>query len=316
MSTSAGPFEPFFLRQGYVVLDGGLASELERLGHDLNDPLWSARVLLEDSEAIAVVHRNFLEMGADCIGTATYQASFEGLRARGLSDSEATGFFQRAVDIAVQSRDEFWGDPTNRIDRLKPLVAASLGPYGAFLADGSEYQGDYGLSAAAIHAFHEDRWRVILESKADVTAWETIPSRLEAQVLGELLSEARGVHAWVSFSCRDGERLCDGTPVSEVVRELDDIPNLVAVGINCTAPEYITSLLCRMRTATDKPLFVYPNRGGRYDAEAKVWEAPPVDIPWRKLISEWRENGVFGVGGCCRVGSAEIRMIRHALEVG
>lgn len=316
MSTTACPFEPFLLRQGYVVLDGGLASELEGLGHDLNDPLWSARVLLEDSEAIAAVHRSFLEMGADCIGTATYQASFEGLRARGLSDAEATGLFQRAVDIAVEARDAFWGDPTNRTNRIEPLVAASLGPYGAFLADGSEYQGDYGLSAAALRAFHEGRWRVILESKADVTAWETIPSRLEAQVLGELLAEARGAHAWVSFSCRDGERLCDGTPVSEVVRELDDIPNLVAMGINCTAPEHITSLLHRMRTATEKPLFVYPNRGGYYDAEAKAWGTPPADIPWGQFIPEWRENGVFGVGGCCRVGSADIRVIRHALEVG
>ena len=315
MSTAVCPFEPFFLRQGYVVLDGGLASELEELGHDLNDPLWSARVLLEDSEAIAVVHRNFLETGADCIGTATYQASFEGLRARGLSDAEATGFFQQAVDIAVQSREEFWGDPTNRIGRLKPLVAASLGPYGAFLADGSEYQGNYGLSAASIRAFHEGRWRVILESKADVTAWETIPSRLEAQVLGEILSEAPGAHAWISFSCCDGERLCDGTPISEVVKELDDIANLVAVGVNCTAPEHITSLLCQMRAATEKPLFVYPNRGGRYDAEAKVWEVPPVDIPWRQFISEWRENGVLGVGGCCRGGAEEIRVIRHVLEV-
>lgn len=203
---------------GCLLLDGGLASELERAGHDLNDPLWSARVLLEDPGAIEAVHQAFLEAGADCITTATYQATLQGLSARGLSATEAERVLVDAVELAVRVRDRFCAgrDPRRAVnDRLAaghdparaprphPLVAASIGPYGAFLADGSEYRGDYGIGRAALVDFHRRRWELLAHSGADVLLCETIPTLVEARALADLAREGAGV-------AREG-----GTPVRE-----------------------------------------------------------------------------------------------------
>ncbi len=310
------PFAPFAAGPGFLVLDGGLATELEAAGCDLNDELWSARVLLEDPAAIRSAHHRYLVAGADCIATATYQASFEGFRARGMSEAEAQGLFGLAVDLAVGARDAFWADRANRADRLEPLVAASLGPYGAVLADGSEYRGDYGLSRAELRAFHEPRWQAVAGRGADLTAWETVPSAREALALRDLLLDAPERYAWISFSCRDERRICDGTPIADVAAEIGDTPNLVAIGINCTQPHLVTRLTAEVRGATQKTILVYPNAGGRYDAERKQWETEPTRIAWDEVVPEWRAGGAFGVGGCCRVAPADIVAIRRVLEGG
>jgi S-methylmethionine-dependent homocysteine/selenocysteine methylase len=203
-----------------VVLDGGLATALESHGQDLADPLWSARVLLEAPDLVRRVHMDYLAAGADCIATVTYQATFEGFTRRGLTDAEAGEAFHLAVRLALEARDDFWSEAGNRQGRLRPLVAASVGPYGAFLADGSEYTGAYDLDEAGLTAFHRRRWNLLAGSGVDLLACETIPSLVEARALLGLLSETAGRWAWLSFQCRDEARLADGTPLVEAVRAL------------------------------------------------------------------------------------------------
>ena len=205
-------FSTHLARQGFVLLDGGLATELERRGHDLDDPLWSAKVLLEDPGAIRAAHRTYLDAGADCVITATYQATFQGLAARGVDSSRAEGVLLKAVDLAVRARDDFRAGQANREGRLRPVVAAGIGPYGAFLADGSEYRGDYGIGARALADFHRRRLRLLAGSPADMLACETLPSLGEARVLAALARETTAKPVWFSFTCRDEGHLSDGTP--------------------------------------------------------------------------------------------------------
>lgn len=307
------PLLRFVRRQGMIVLDGGLATTLEARGHDLNHPLWSAKVLLEDPDAIGDVHRAFLKAGADCITTCTYQASLPGFAACGLDRDVSVRLLVRAVDLAADARDSFWADPRNRRGRLRPLVAASVGPYGAFLADGSEYSGDYGIDAGELRRFHEARWHVLSGSRADLLACETVPSRVEAEVLLGLMRDTPGRWAWLSFSCRDGSRLNDGSRLEHAAGLCAGEPSVAAVGVNCTAPQHISSLIGEMRNATQRPTLVYPNSGERWDASDKTWIPAPTPGDWPALAREWAERGASGIGGCCRVRPETIADMRSRL---
>jgi homocysteine S-methyltransferase len=309
---AGNPVAPFLARQGAMILDGGLATSLEELGCDLNDPLWSAKILLEAPDLISRVHRSFLEAGADCIATATYQATFEGLARRGLHADAAEGVLRCAVRLAVVARDDFWAERGPTDDRpLRPLVAASIGPYGAYLADGSEYTGDYGLDEDQLRRFHARRWRVLAESDADVLACETIPSAPETRVLLSLLEDTPNRWAWLSFSCSDAGHISDGTPIADVVRLCDAAPRVAAVGVNCIAPALVSPLLDRIRAASSKPLVVYPNSGERYDAETKRWAEGTADEDWTTASLEWREKGARVIGGCCRTRVAHVARLRE-----
>jgi len=299
--------------QGFVVLDGGLATTLESYGYDLSDELWSAKVLLEDPQAVKQVHLDFLHAGADCVATSSYQASLPGFRKRGLSDSEGERLLRLSVELAIEARDAFWDEPTNRLGRVRPLVAASVGPYGAFLADGSEYTGRYGVDDIELREFHESRWQILAGSRADLLACETIPSRREADVLRVLLRETPARWTWMSFSCCDGTHLSDGSKLADVARDCDRDPRVAAVGINCTSPVFISSLIEEARKGTAKPIIVYPNRGERYDSETKSWSTPGEVVDWRQAAKEWTQLGAVGVGGCCRVGPGEIAQVRKEL---
>ena len=298
-----------------LVLDGGLATELETDGFDLNHPLWSGQVLLRVPEAIGVVHRRFLEAGADCITSASYQLSFEGFRKLGLSETAASRALTASVDIARLERDRFWKCRAHRAGRRRPLVAASVGPYGAYLADGSEYHGHYAAGERELAAFHERRLRVLVAAGPDLLAVETIPSGREAKVLGGLLDSLEGAPpAWVSFSCRNGAQLADGTPVTEAAAGFRNRAGVFAVGVNCTAPRFAASLIGKIAKATGKPVVAYPNRGGSWDPERKVWEEPGAGTrttDWD--VAGWVRRGARLVGGCCRVGPADIRTMRRAL---
>ena len=307
------PFERFQRQQGVTVLDGGLATSLEALGYDLADDLWSAKVLLEDPDAIRRVHTDFLLAGADCITAGTYQASIPGFVARGLAQDRALAVLDRAVGFAVEARDVFWSDAENRNQRLRPLVAASVGPYGAYRADGSEYTGAYGLSDDELLDFHEGRWWVLAESGADLMGCETVPSLQEAEVLLELLRRTPDRWAWVSFTCRDGAHLSDGTPLAAAARMCDAGARVAAVGINCTPPEHVSGLISVIRDATEKPIIVYPNAGGRYDAERKTWKGDVPRHDWPALAAEWRDRGASVIGGCCRVAPADVSRMRGRL---
>ncbi|MGO9992700.1 MAG: homocysteine S-methyltransferase [Steroidobacteraceae bacterium] len=305
------PFEDFLAAQPLVVLDGALATELERRGADLRDPLWSAKYLIEQPGLIRAVHLDYFNAGADVATTATYQATFEAFHRRGIAHEEAARLMRGAVALAVEARDEFWDVPANRAGRLRPLVAASIGPYGAMLADGSEYRGHYALSDRALRDFHRPRLRVLAESGADLLACETLPCLREALILAQLLDEFPAVSAWISFSCRDGSRNCEGDDIGACAAALHPFPQIAAIGVNCTRPEYMSSLLRQMRRGTDKPLIAYPNSGERYDAAAKAWLESADDQAFADRAGAWFEAGARIIGGCCRTTPQDIKAI-HA----
>jgi len=310
---SESPFAPFFREQGVVLLDGGLATALEAAGQDLDDPLWSARALLDAPEVVRRVHLDYLAAGADCIATTTYQATFEGLSARGFTEVQCEEILRRAVDLAVDVRDAFWSRPANREGRLRPLVAASVGPYGAFLADGSEYTGDYGLGEDALYGFHRRRWRVLADSAADLLACETIPSAVEARALLRLLEESGERWAWLSFQCRDEAHLADGTPLAEVVRLCSEAPRVAAVGVNCVPPALVDALLAIAVSEAPVPVAAYPNSGEAYDVRTRAWVPGAGGPDPAEAAPAWRDLGARVLGGCCRTGPDTIARMRRSL---
>jgi homocysteine S-methyltransferase len=294
-----------------LVIDGALATELERRGCDLRDPLWSAKLLIEAPALIRQVHADYFAAGADLAITASYQASFEGFAGRGLSQAQAAELMMLAVRLAVEARDAFWAEPANRVGRLRPLVAASVGPYGAVLHDGSEYRGDYGLSEAGLAAFHRPRLAVLAAAGADLLACETIPALSEARVLAELLREFPQQAAWLSFSARDEVRISDGTALDACVRALEASPQLVALGVNCTAPEHIAALVRAARSATSKPIIVYPNSGETWQAHAGSWRGEASCADFAAQAASWYAAGAQLIGGCCRTTPAHIAALRQ-----
>jgi homocysteine S-methyltransferase len=302
----------FLESQGFVVLDGGLATELENRGESLKNPLWSAEILLSAPEKIEDVHYAYFLAGADVAITSSYQATFPGLRAEGLSARQAEQVIRNSVTVADQARERFWSDAHNRLGRLRPLVAASVGPYGAYLHDGSEYRGDYNISRHALKIFHADRLTVLADSGADLIACETIPSLLEAEVLAELLS-SQTVPAWISFSCKDHAHISDGARFSDAMAAVLQSAAVVAAGLNCTAPRFVDALLDEARQVTDKPLVAYPNSGESFDAVTCEWRASSEIGTMAQAARGWRDRGALLIGGCCRTTPATVRAIRTSL---
>ena len=305
------PILSILSRQPMMVLDGALATELERRGADLTDPLWSAKTLLERPDLIRQVHLDYFSAGADVATTATYQATFEGFARRGIDGRQAARLMRDAVGLAVAARDEFWSVAANRAGRVRPLVAASVGPYGAMLADGSEYRGRYGLDDAALADFHRARLQVLADAGADLLACETLPCLREALVLARMLREIHGACAWISFSCKDGEHNCEGEPIAECAAQLHAHERVVAVGVNCTPPQYVPSLLQRMHSMTAKPLVAYPNSGELYDASSKQWHGDCGSTRFGEQARLWYAQGARLIGGCCRTGPEDIRSVKR-----
>jgi homocysteine S-methyltransferase len=280
-----------------VISDGGLATELEARGHDLSDPLWSAKLLADAPQEIVAVHAAFFRAGAAIATTASYQASFEGFAARGIERNEATGLLRRSVELAKAARDEAGADGL--------IVAASVGPYGAALADGSEYRGRYGLSVSALKRWHRPRLEILAAAGADVLACETVPDADEAEALVELV-RALGVPAWLSYTI-DGTTTRAGQPLADAFAVAIGVPEIVAVGVNCCAPHDVLPAITMAR-AVGKPVIVYPNSGERWDGRA--WTGRPEFSA--ELARRWVAAGASIVGGCCRVGPADIGALRRA----
>lgn len=303
------PLTRFLEHHPVLILDGALATELEQRGCDLRDPLWSAKVLLESPELIYQVHQDYFRAGADCVITASYQATIAGFVRRGLTHGAALEAIQRSVRLAVEARDAFWRDEADQTDRPRPLVAASVGPYGAFLADGSEYRGDYPLSEAELMDFHRPRLAALLDAGPDLLACETIPCWTEAQALVRLLAEFPAAWAWFSFSAHNDEQISHGERLADCAAKLDVIPQVVAIGVNCTAPRHIPALITAARTATRKPIVVYPNSGETYDAELHAWCGPATVGAFAVEAQHWYDRGARLIGGCCRTTPAHIAQI-------
>jgi homocysteine S-methyltransferase len=297
-----------------VVLDGAMGTELASRGADLNDPLWSARLLIEQPELIRAVHADYYAAGADVATTASYQATFEGFARRGFSPEKTADLMSLSVSLATEARDAFWADETTRQNRPRPLVAASVGPYGAYLADGSEYRGDYGLSIADLMDFHRPRMAVLAASGADILACETIPCLDEARAIVRLLDEFPDVWAWVSFSARDDESTNYGESIADCAAEIGAYGRVASVGVNCTAPEHIASLVGKMHTATDKPILTYPNSGESYDSSTKTWSGHESCDAFVSDARVWYAAGARLIGGCCRTTPAHIRALAGELR--
>jgi homocysteine S-methyltransferase len=293
-----------------IVLDGGLATELERRGHDISGPLWSARLLLERPDAIEQLHYDYFRAGADCVISASYQASYDGFATLGLSSEDTTALLQQSVLLAQRARDRFHAEGA---EKRKRYVAASVGPYGATLHDGSEYHGDYGLSVDQLTSFHERRFAVLSESDADVLACETIPSLDEARALAALLREHATTDAWVSFTSPDGVHTAHGEELVDCARFLDGADSVVAVGVNCVHPRVVETAIRNLQAGTDKPIVVYPNSGESWNSIERTWTGTSENETLAALAPTWVQNGASIVGGCCRTGPKDIAALATVL---
>jgi len=288
-----------------LLLDGGLGSELQTRGYDISSPLWSAQLILNQPEVLREVHRAYLDAGAQCIITSSYQASIPGLAARGIGTAQIEAVFNTSVELACEAREVFLTD--NPDGTFRPLVAASVGPYGAYLADGSEYRGNYGIDPAKLREFHRQRLQWLDKTPTDVIACETIPDLLEARVLSQLL-QSLTTPAWISFCCRDASLLHDGSRIEAAVEMFSDHKQVFAIGVNCCGPQYLETLIRKIRqVAPHKLIVVYPNSGQQYDAASKSWYGGETPQQWSAQAGCWYRAGASLIGGCCRIGPQHIR---------
>lgn len=308
---------------GCAVVDGGLATQLENHGANINDALWSALCLITDPHLIKQVHLEYLEAGAEVLVTSSYQATLPGFRSRGLSLKEGESLLQKSVKLACEARDSFWENVQNceTLDKKynRALVAASIGSYGAYLADGSEYSGDYGpdMTLDKLKDFHRRRLQVLVESGPDLLAFETIPSKLEAQACIELLEEEDvQVPSWLCFSAIDGIHISSGETFRDCLDVVEKSEKVVGIGINCSPPNFIEDLIKIARKATKKAIVVYPNSGEIWDGKAKQWLPSKCfcEEQFGVLVKRWRKVGANLIGGCCRTTPTTIQAISKALK--
>jgi homocysteine S-methyltransferase len=284
-----------------LISDGGLATELEARGNDLSDALWSARLLVDAPEEIAAVHAAFFRAGAVFATTASYQASFDGFVARGIGRDDAVRLLRRSVELATSARDE--------VGARGRWVAASIGPYGAALADGSEYKGRYGLSVAQLADWHRPRLEVLADAGPDVLAVETVPDIAEAEALVGLVREF-GVPAWLSYTI-DGTTTRAGQPLADAFAVAAGVPEIVAVGVNCCAPTDVLPAVGLARDIAGKPVIVYPNSGEGWDGARRTWVG---HSQWSaELAPQWVAAGARIIGGCCRVRPEDIAALARAV---
>src|SRR3984885_12702055 len=293
---------------GLHVLDGAMATELERKGFDLSGPLWSAHVLESSPEAVAGVHRDYLEAGADCLLTASYQVSAEGFQkisydAQRATDAAANAL-RASVSIAEKVRREYQAGSARKI-----WIAASLGPYGAMLPDGPEDHGNYTCSFDDLVGFHSRRIAVLAETNADFLAFESIPSLEEAKAIVTALRPYPDVPAYLSFTCRDGTHVSHGETLRECAELLDGQPQIIGIGVNCTRPALIAGLIRELAEVSSKPVIVYPNSGEEWDAVDRCWHGDGQIKDFGELALRWRNAGAQWIGGCCRTGPDHVRMV-------
>jgi homocysteine S-methyltransferase len=279
---------------------------LEGFGCDLDNSLWSADLLATNPEAIFKAHMAYLYAGAGCITTASYQATIPGFVAAGYDVKTAESLIVLSVQLAERAIEQFM---VSGRGRGRPLIAASIGPYGAYLADGSEYRGNYGLSDKELAGFHQPRLELLDRSNADILACETIPDFREARVLGDLLRHTRKP-AWISFSCKDEQHLNDGTPIRECAAFFSTHPTIFAIGVNCTAPRFISGLIREVKAhCGSKKIVIYPNSGEAYNSNDKTWTGAAHPADFATMAKEWMHLGADIMGGCCRIGPEQIKSL-------
>jgi len=296
--------------RGLHVIDGGLATELEYTGARIDGPLWSAHVLEDEPEKLLAVHRAYIQAGAECIATCSYQVSRMGYAEVGLTAEQADAALLRSVELARSVVGEF---PDRRV-----LVAGSLGPYGAALHNGGEYNGNYDCSYADLVRFHRERIEVFAQASGeqapDLLAFETFPSLEEARAVGEAMESWPELRAWFSFSCRDSGHVSHGERVADCATLVASFPQTLAIGVNCVPPRWIPALIAELQAGSDKPIVVYPNSGEGWDAEGRCWTGVTDPEDFGARAAEWFRAGATIVGGCCRTRPAHIRAVAEAVN--
>jgi homocysteine S-methyltransferase len=294
-----------------LLIDGGLSNVLEQQGHDLNHKLWTAKLLDQDPESIIQAHIAYLKSGARSITTSSYQAAVPGLMAAGYDHDTAVALILKSVQLAEAAIERALSE--GYVD-YKPLIAASIGPYGAYLADGSEYRGNYCVSDETLREFHLGRIRILDRSNADFFACETIPSYKEARILSEILEQS-DKPAWISFSCKDEQHINDGTKIEDCSSLFKEHSKVFAIGINCTSPKYVSGLIKLLKSNSGtKKVVVYPNSGEAYSAKSKTWLGISDPELFVEMVEEWIRLGADIIGGCCRIGPDHIRRISEIME--
>lgn len=300
-------------KNGVMVIDGSMSTALEAMGADLNDTLWTAKVLAAEPDKVKQVHKNYFRTGADCGITSSYQATIPGLMDKGYTKEEAESLIRRSVEVFLEARDEWWKEEGEAAGRAYPLCLAGMGPYGVYLADGSEYTGNYVVSDEDLEKFHRERATLLKEAGADVLLFETQPSLHEALIEAKI-GEELGMDYWISFSCRDGKRTNKGELVSECAEALSEgYPHLKMIGVNCTKPEYLVELIGELKKGTDLPIAVYPNSGETYDPVTKTW-AKAEGLNFGEYALKYMAAGAQAVGGCCTTVESHIQQVVEARD--
>jgi len=298
---------------GRFVIDGSMGTALEDKGANLNNALWTAAILCNQPELVKEVHLDYFRAGADCGITCSYQATIPGLMKQGMSEDAAEELIVKSVEIFREARDEWWNNK-EKDNRSYPLCLAGIGPYGAYLADGSEYRGNYGISDETLRDFHKRRMELLWNAGADILLLETQPSLHEVLIEAEL-AENMNADYWISFSCRDGVHINEGDKIEDAVRMIShDHPHLRMVGVNCTKPEYIVSLIHEIQKGTDLPIAVYPNSGKQYDPTTKTWHGVPDQLSFGEYALRYYEAGTTAVGGCCTTIAEDICDVKEARD--
>ena len=312
-----GAFKDLLEKQDIIILDGALGTELERQGYDVSGRLWSAKYLLENPQIIQDLQEDYVRAGSNIITTSSYQASIPAFVEAGLSLDKADDLLKETVFLAQAAVKNVWqGLSLDEQQRSYPLIAGSVGPYAAFLADGSEYTGAYHLSEKEFKDFHRPRIQALLDAGCDLLALETIPNGAETKALVHLLSEEfPQVEVYLSFTAQTVSAISDGTLIEEVGRLAQSSPQVLAVGFNCTAPHLIAPLLEKLKQVCDKPLLAYPNSGEIYNGVTNTWQ----DNPEQQLCLPdyshlWKKQGVQLFGGCCRTRPEDIRRLAGELR--
>ena len=284
-----------------LAIDGGMSTELEQQGCRLEGSLWTAQALLDDPGLIEAAHKAYVDAGAGVVITASYQISRDGFIEAGRTTEDADRALRASIEVA---RKAVAGSNT--------LVAASVGPYGAILHDGSEYRGNYGKTLEELRAFHAERLSVLLSAHPDLLAIETIPDALEAEALVAALAEFPGALAWMSFSIGPDGKLWAGQSLAEAARIASASPAIAAIGVNCVDPALVSDAIAEIRTVTDLPVVVYANGGGTWNVETGIWENAAADA-LVAYSAEWIAQGASLIGGCCGTHAGDIRQLAQAL---
>lgn len=301
-------------KTGVMVIDGAMSTALEALGCDLNDSLWTAKALAQWPDLISRVHTDYFRAGADCGITCSYQATIPGLMARGYEEAEAEALIACSVEVFLAARDAWWEGEGRAAGRAYPICLGSVGPYGAYLADGSEYRGNYGVSDDVLRKFHARRMELLWDAGADLLLFETQPSLREALIEADI-AEHMGADYWISFSCRDGVHIHEGDKVQDCARALSkDHPHLKMIGINCTPPQYVESLITELKKGCTLPVAVYPNSGEEYDPMTKTWSGEKNGVPFGEYAGRFIAAGASAVGGCCRTVGSHIEAVARARD--